>query len=90
MRERGAERLLDLCAAVEHLMENVEQQALHLAIEEVANRLSTFLEANRKLSARERLPYADVTATLRGIRYASTSGPRRGGAASIRALMSCT
>ncbi|WP_441281148.1 helix-turn-helix domain-containing protein [Tardiphaga sp. 862_B3_N1_1] len=81
MRERGADHLLDLCAAVEHLMENIEQQALHLAIEEVANRLSTFLKANRKLGTRERLPYVDVMSTLKGIRYASTlwAATRRNG-----------
>jgi transcriptional regulator with XRE-family HTH domain len=81
MRENGAERLLDLCAAVEHLIENHEQQALHAAIEEVANRLSTFLQANRRLGTRERLPYVDVMSTLRGIRYASTlwAATRRNG-----------
>ncbi|WP_246693768.1 helix-turn-helix transcriptional regulator [Methylobacterium sp. WL18] len=81
MRERGADHLLDLCAAIEDLMENIEQQAIQLAIEEVSKRLSTFLKANRLLSARERLPYVDVMSTLRGIRYASTlwAATRRNG-----------
>jgi hypothetical protein len=81
MRERGADHLLDLCAAVEDLLENIEQQAMQLAIAEVANRLSTFLGANRRLGSRERLPYVDVMSTLKGIRYASTlwAATRRNG-----------
>ncbi|AWV18248.1 XRE family transcriptional regulator [Methylobacterium sp. XJLW] len=81
MRQRGADHLLDLCAAIEDLMENIEQQAIQLAIEEVSKRLSTFLQANRRLGARERLPYVDVMSTLRGIRYASTlwAASRRNG-----------
>ncbi|MEL6059452.1 helix-turn-helix domain-containing protein [Methylobacterium sp. DCY52] len=81
MRQRGADRLLDLCAAIEDLMENIEQQATQLAIEEVSKRLSTFLQANRRLGARERLPYVDMLSTLSSVRYASTlwAATRRNG-----------
>lgn len=81
MRKTVAENLLDLCAAVEELIENHETQALSAAVEEVANRLSTFLQANRKLGARERLAHVDAVATVRGIRYASTlwAATRRSG-----------
>ncbi|WP_046864784.1 helix-turn-helix domain-containing protein [Microvirga massiliensis] len=81
MREAVAERLLDLCAAVEELIENSEVQALNAAIEEVANRLNTFLQANRRLGARERLAHTDAITTIRGVRYASTlwASTRRNG-----------
>lgn len=81
MREAVAEHLLSVCAAVEELIENSETQALNAAVEEVANRLSTFLRGNRKLGARERLAYLDALATVRGVRYASTlwAATRRNG-----------
>jgi len=81
MRKTVAENLLDLCAAVEELIENHETQALSAAVEEVANRLSTFLQANRKLGARERPAHADALATVRGVRYAATlwAATRRSG-----------
>lgn len=81
MRKTVADNLLDLCAAVEELIENHETQALSAAMEEVANRLSTFLQANRKLGARERLAHLDAIATIRGVRYASTlwAATRRSG-----------
>ncbi len=81
MREAAAERLLDLCAAVEELIENHETQAMSAAVEEVASRLSSFLQANRRLGARERLAHVDAIATIRGVRYASTlwAATRRSG-----------
>jgi transcriptional regulator with XRE-family HTH domain len=81
MRRTVAENLLDLCAAVEELIEHHETQALSAAVEEVASRLSTFLQANRKLGARERLAHLDAIATVRGVRYASTlwAATRRNG-----------
>jgi len=72
MRTAMAERLLDLCAAIEELIENHEAQALNAAIEEVANRLSTFLQGNRKLGPRERLAHLQAIETIGGVRYAST------------------
>lgn len=81
LRKTVSENLLDLCAAVEELIENHETQALSAAVEEVANRLSTFLKANRKLGARERLAHVDAIATVHGVRYASTlwAATRRNG-----------
>lgn len=81
MRETAAEHLLDLCAAVEELIENHETQAMSAAVEEVASRLSSFLQANRRLGARERLAHVDAIATIRGVRYASTlwAATRRSG-----------
>jgi transcriptional regulator with XRE-family HTH domain len=81
MRTGMAERLLDLCAAVEELIENHEAEALNAAIEEVANRLSTFLQGNRKLGARERLAHLQAIETIGGVRYASTlwAAARRSG-----------
>ena len=62
-------------------MENHEQQALNAALEEVANRLNSFLEGNRKLGAREQLAHVEAINTIKGVRYASTlwAATRRGG-----------
>src|SRR5262249_35624738 len=43
MRKSVEERLFDLCAAVEEIIEKHETQALTAAVEEVANRLNSFL-----------------------------------------------
>lgn len=72
MRKAVEARLFDLCAAVQEIIENHEAEALNAAIEEVANRLRTFLDGNRRLGAREKLAYADALSTVRGVRYAST------------------
>ena len=81
MRMAVADRLLDLCAVVEQLIEKHETHALTAAIEEVANRLSSFLGGNRVIGARERLPYADAIDTIKNVRYASTlwAATRRNG-----------
>lgn len=81
MREAVALRLFDLCAAAQEIIDNHEAGALNAAIEEVANRLKTFLDGNRRLAAREKLPYAEVLNTVRGVRYASTlwAATRRNG-----------
>jgi hypothetical protein len=73
--------ILDLCAAVEQLIEKHEAHALTAAIEEVANRLSSFLNGNRLIGARERVPYADAIETIKSVRYASTlwAATRRNG-----------
>jgi hypothetical protein len=57
MRKSVEEQLLDLCAAVQEIIENHEKQALIAAVEEVANRLNSFLKGNRSLGAREQLAY---------------------------------
>ena len=72
MRKAVEARLFDLCAAVQEIIENHEAEALNAAIEEVANRLTTFLEGNRRLGAREKLAYAEALSTVRGVRYGST------------------
>jgi hypothetical protein len=72
MRKAVEARLFDLCAAVQEIIDNHEAEALNAAIEEVANRLTTFLDGNRRLGARERLAYEEALSTVRGVRYAST------------------
>jgi transcriptional regulator with XRE-family HTH domain len=72
MRKSVEERLFDLCAAAQDIIRNHEAQALNAAIEEVANRLDTFLNGNRGLGARERLAHIEAINTIRGVRYAST------------------
>ena len=52
MRKAVEDRLFDLCAASQDIIRNHEAQALNAAIEEVANRLSTFLKGNRELVSR--------------------------------------
>jgi hypothetical protein len=56
MRKVAESRLFDLCAAAQDIIENHEAEALNAAIEEVANRLETFLAGNRRLGTREKLP----------------------------------
>lgn len=81
MRKAVEERLFDLCAASQDIIKNHEAQALNAAIEEVANRLNTFLRGNRGLGAREQLAHVDAINTVRGVRYASTlwASTRRSG-----------
>lgn len=81
MRKSVETRLFDLCAAADEIIENHEAQAINAAIEEVANRLNTFLAGNRRLGARERLAHVDALNTIRGVRYASTlwAATRRNG-----------
>jgi hypothetical protein len=81
MRTGAAEHMLDLCYAVEELIVDHETQAVSAAVEEVAAQLRNFLQANRKLGARERLAHVDAVATVRSVRYASTlwAATRRNG-----------
>ncbi|MBO1077248.1 helix-turn-helix domain-containing protein [Roseomonas marmotae] len=81
MREAAAERLSDLCAAVNEILENHEAQTMIFAVEEVAKRMRDFLGAHSKLGARERLAYRDVLTTVQGVRHASTlwAATRRSG-----------
>jgi transcriptional regulator with XRE-family HTH domain len=81
MRKSVEEQLFDLCAAVQEVIENQERQAVIAAIEEVANRLNSFLEGNRRLGAREQLAYSEAISTVKGVRYAATlwASTRRNG-----------
>lgn len=81
MRKAVEERLFDLCAAAQEIIDNHEAEALNAAIEEVAARLNSFLKGNRGLGARERLAYQETLSTVRGVRYASTlwASTRRNG-----------
>jgi hypothetical protein len=81
MRKEVESRLFDLCAAAQDIIDNHEAEALNAAIEEVANRLKTFLDGNRRLGTRESLAYAEALNTIRGVRYASTlwAASRRNG-----------
>jgi hypothetical protein len=71
MRKSVEEQLFDLCAAVQEVIENQERQAVIAAIEEVASRLNSFLEGNRRLGARERLAFSEAVNTVKGVRYAN-------------------
>jgi hypothetical protein len=81
MRNEVANRLFDLCAAVDDLIRHHEEQAVIAAIEEVARRLATFLDAHGKLGARETLAHNEALNTVRSVRYASTlwASTRRNG-----------
>jgi transcriptional regulator with XRE-family HTH domain len=81
LRKSVEERLFDLCAAAQDIIKNHEAQALNAALEEVANRLNTFLKGNRSLGARERLAHAEAISTIKAVRYASTlwAATRRSG-----------
>jgi transcriptional regulator with XRE-family HTH domain len=81
MRKSIEEQLFDLCAAVQEVIENQERQAIIAAIEEVASRLNSFLEGNRRLGAREELAYSEALNTIKGVRYAATlwASTRRSG-----------
>jgi hypothetical protein len=64
---RSPSSFLIVCAAAQEIIENHEQQALNAAIEEVANRLITFLKGNRSVGARERLAYVEAINTVKGV-----------------------
>lgn len=81
MRKTVESRLFDLCAATQDIIENHEKQALNAALEEVANRLNTFLKGNRRVGARERLAHVAAITIIKEVRYASTlwASARRNG-----------
>ena len=81
MRKSVKDHLLALCETAQDIIENHEEQALNAAIEEVANQLNKFLQGNRELGARQRLPYVEAVNTVKGVRYASTlwASTRRNG-----------
>lgn len=81
MREAVESRLFDLCAATQDIIKNHEKQALNAALEEVANRLNTFLKGNRRVGARESLAHVEAITIVKGVRYASTlwASARRNG-----------
>lgn len=81
MRKAVEDRLFDLCAASQDIIKNHETQALSAAIEEVADRLKTFLISNRDLGAREQLAHVEAISTIKAVRYASTlwASTRRSG-----------
>lgn len=81
MRSTVETRLFDLCAAADEVMKNHEAQALTAAMEEVAERLNSFLRTHPALPARERHSYVEALTTIRGVRYAATlwAATRRNG-----------
>ena len=81
IRSTDSERLIELCAAATKIIENREQHAVTVAIEEVARRLNTFLLGNDKLGGRERHAYGEALSTVRAVQYASTlwASTRRNG-----------
>jgi len=81
MRDAISDRLFELCDAATEIIENQEQHAVTVAIEEVARRLNSFLLGNRNLGARERHAYEEAVSTVRAVRYASTlwASTRRNG-----------
>lgn len=72
MRTTVETRLFDLCAAADEVMKNHEAQALTAAMEEVAERLNSFLQTHPTLPARERHSYTEALTTIRNVRYAAT------------------
>ena len=81
LRRACADRILNLSAAIDDLIEKHETQAVSAAVEEVANRLRTFLAANRDLKARERHAYSEALSAVDETCYASTlwASTRRNG-----------
>ncbi|MCR2832413.1 helix-turn-helix domain-containing protein [Parerythrobacter lacustris] len=81
MRTTVESRLFDLCAAADEVMKNHEAQALTAALEEVAERLNSFLQTHATLHARERHAYTEALTTIRSVRYAATlwAATRRNG-----------
>jgi transcriptional regulator with XRE-family HTH domain len=81
MRKAVKDRVLDLCEAAQDIIKNHEEKALNAALEEVANRLNTFLKGNRRLGTRERLAYVEAISIVKDVRYASTlwAATRRSG-----------
>lgn len=81
MRSTVEARLFDLCAAADDVMKNHEAQALTAALEEVAERLNSFLGTHSALAAREKHAYSEALSTIRGVRYAATlwAATRRNG-----------
>lgn len=81
MRMTVEARLFDLCAAADEVIKNHEAQALTAAMEEVAERLNSFLQTHSALPTRERHSYAEALTTVRSVRYAATlwAATRRNG-----------
>ena len=81
MRNTISDGLLELCAATTEIIENQEEHAITVAIEEVARRLNIFLRGNGRLGARKRHAYEEALSTVRAVRYASTlwASTRRSG-----------
>lgn len=81
LRKSAATSLDELSGTVEELIRNHETEALNATVEEVAQRLSNFLKANRKLVSKKHLAYQEALNTLSSVRYASTlwAATRRSG-----------
>lgn len=89
LRDEAADRLFDLCAAVDEILDNHEAQTMVFAVEEVAKRLRNFLNANSSLGARESLAHVEAVRVIRSVRYASTlwAATRRNGEYSGLSIM---
>jgi transcriptional regulator with XRE-family HTH domain len=72
LRQTFEERLLGECAAADEVIQNHEKQAFTMAVQEVTNRLATFLDAHRPLPSRVRPAHQEMTNALAEVRYAST------------------
>jgi transcriptional regulator with XRE-family HTH domain len=72
LRQTFEHRLLGECAAADEVIQNHEKQAFTMAVQEVANRLATFLDAHRSLPSRVRPAHQEMTNALAEVRYAST------------------
>lgn len=71
MRSTVEARLFDLCAAADEVMKNHEAQALTAAMEEVADKLNSFLHTHPALSARENHAYTEALTTIQGVHAAT-------------------
>ena len=81
VRRSAVDRARNLCIAIGDLIKNHEVQAANAAVEEVANRLRTFLDSHRTLGARKRDAYVEALKTVDQVRYAATlwASARRNG-----------
>jgi len=80
MRSTVETQLFDFCAAADDVMRNHEAQALTAAMEEVAEKLNSFLHTHPALSARERHAYTEALTTIQGVHAATLwAATRRSG-----------
>ena len=81
MRLAQADRIHDLCTAIDDLVENHEVEAVNAAMEEVASQLRTFLVSNSDLAPKRKDAHREALAAVDQVRYAATlwASARRNG-----------
>jgi hypothetical protein len=66
--------MITLCSSARRNREP-RAEALDAAVEEVANRLTTFLEGNQHVGARDKLAFAEALSTVRGAQLCNNPLP---------------